>query len=189
MSFRAPRGSFEPDALENPSAPLRSVGVTSGRPCACVSCVMPKVQLSAAPLAGVWRVEDRSTRQVPGNARAAALWSGRSRRSPQLSEGWGLPDSQQARALCRMNRAQPTTPRQRCRLHRVVSWHQIKYCYRFIIASMDLLNIALASSILGGVTFGNNMSVKVSSPLNSSPEAPVRAPFKLMALDPFFWFL
>jgi len=30
---------------------------------------------SAAPLAGVWRVEDGGTRQLPGNARAADHWS------------------------------------------------------------------------------------------------------------------
>jgi len=31
----------------------------------------PNGQLSAAPLAGVWSVEDRSKRQLLGNARAA----------------------------------------------------------------------------------------------------------------------
>jgi len=33
------------------------------------------VQLSAAPLAGVWRVEDGGERQLPGTLRAAELWS------------------------------------------------------------------------------------------------------------------
>ena len=31
----------------------------------------PNAWLSAAPLAGVWRVEDAGTRQVPGTLRAA----------------------------------------------------------------------------------------------------------------------
>jgi len=31
----------------------------------------PNGQLSAAPLAGVWSVEDAEQRQLPGNARAA----------------------------------------------------------------------------------------------------------------------
>jgi len=48
-------------------------------------------QRSAAPLAGVWRVEDREERQVPGTLRTADPWSGRSRGSPQTSEGCGLP--------------------------------------------------------------------------------------------------
>ena len=75
MSFRAQREIFEPDSLATPPLGCAPVGVTSGMAMPLVSCVMPKVQLSAAPLAGVWRVEDRSTRQVPGNARAADPWS------------------------------------------------------------------------------------------------------------------
>ena len=61
----------------------------------------------------------------------------------------------------------------------------VEFDYKFTIASIDLLNIALASSILGGVIFGNNISVKVSSPVKSKPESPVKAPFKFITLDPF----
>jgi len=42
---------------------------------------------SAAPLAGVCAVEDGSTRQVPGNVRAADPWSGRIAGAPEASEG------------------------------------------------------------------------------------------------------
>ena len=61
----------------------------------------------------------------------------------------------------------------------------VEFDYKFTIASIDLLNIALASSILGGVIFGNNISVKVSSPVKSKPESPVKAPFKFITLNPF----
>jgi len=47
-------------------------------------------QLSAAPLAGVWRVEDAGRRQVPGTLRAADPWSGRNRGLLPASEGCGL---------------------------------------------------------------------------------------------------
>jgi len=45
---------------------------------------------SAAPLAGVWSVEDGGMRQVPGNARAADGWSaeGFSRRERLKVGGW-----------------------------------------------------------------------------------------------------
>jgi len=68
----------------------------------------PNGQASAAPLAGVGRVEDGEQRQLPGNARAADLWSAERVGVSRPSEGCGLPCRQQAGALCRVNRAQPT---------------------------------------------------------------------------------
>jgi len=53
-------------------------------------------------------VEDAEERQLPGNARAADLWSTRSVGLARSPEGWGLPSRQQAVAVCRVNRAQPT---------------------------------------------------------------------------------
>jgi len=63
---------------------------------------------SAAPLAGVWSVEDGGRRQVPGKVRAADLWSAKYLGPPEAPEGCALPWCQQAVALCRVNRAQPT---------------------------------------------------------------------------------
>jgi len=68
----------------------------------------PNEQLSAAPLAGVWSVEDNGERQLPGNARAADPWSVRNVGLARWSEGWGWSSRQQANAFCRVNRAQPT---------------------------------------------------------------------------------
>jgi len=68
----------------------------------------PNVQLSAAPLAGVWKVEDGGRRQLPGNARAAAPWSAKGVGWTQWPEGWELSWCQQAGAFCRVNRAQLT---------------------------------------------------------------------------------
>jgi len=45
---------------------------------------------SAAPLAGVWRVEDVGQRQVPGNARTADRWSAGKRGAPEPPEGCAL---------------------------------------------------------------------------------------------------
>jgi len=70
--------------------------------------LLSNVQLSAAPLAGVWKVEDGGRRQLPGNARAAAPWSAKGVGWTQWPEGWGLSWCQQAVALWRVNRAQPT---------------------------------------------------------------------------------
>ena len=67
------------------------------------------VQLSAAPLAGVWSVEDNGKRQLPGNARAADPWNEGGVRMSQPSEGCGWSLRQQAGAFCRVNRAQPTS--------------------------------------------------------------------------------
>jgi len=63
---------------------------------------------SAAPLAGVWSVEDVGQRQVPGNVRAADRWSARSAGSQEAAEGCALWCCQQAVADCRVNCAQPT---------------------------------------------------------------------------------
>jgi len=52
-------------------------------------------------------VEDRRTRQVPGNARAADRWSAEGSGSRESTEGWGMACCQQAVAFCRVNRAQP----------------------------------------------------------------------------------
>ena len=68
----------------------------------------PNEKLSAAPLAGVWSVEDVGERQLPGNARAADLWNEGSVRVSQPPGGCGLPGRQQAGAFCRVNRARPT---------------------------------------------------------------------------------
>jgi len=68
----------------------------------------PNVQLSAAPLAGVWSVADVSRRQLPGNARAAGPWSARSIGIARAPGGCALSRYQQAEAFCRVNRAQPT---------------------------------------------------------------------------------
>ena len=46
-------------------------------------------------------------RQLPGNARAAGLWSAKSGGLVRSPEGCGLPGRQQAEAFCRVNRAQP----------------------------------------------------------------------------------
>jgi len=62
---------------------------------------------SAAPLAGVCRVEDSGRRQLPGNVRAAARWSAEGWGSPERSEGWGMSACKQAVAHCWVNRAQP----------------------------------------------------------------------------------
>jgi len=69
----------------------------------------PNGQLSAAPLAGVCRVEDASRRQLPGNARAADPWSDRSIGIARAPGGCALSRYQQAEAFCRVNRAQPTS--------------------------------------------------------------------------------
>jgi len=53
-------------------------------------------------------VADAGTRQLPGNARAADPWSARSCELAQQPEGCALSCCQQAGALCRVNRAQPT---------------------------------------------------------------------------------
>jgi len=50
-----------------------------------------------------------STRQVPGNARAADRWSVRSAEAPETFGGCALSGCQQDVALCRVNRAQPTS--------------------------------------------------------------------------------
>jgi len=68
----------------------------------------PNGQLSAAPLASVWRVEDGGRRQPPGNARAADPWSGRSVGLPGPPEGCASSCCQQADAFCGVNRAQTT---------------------------------------------------------------------------------
>ena len=68
----------------------------------------PNVQLSAAPLAGFWKVEDAGRRQLPGNARAADPWSVRSIGIARAPGGCALSSHQQAEAFCRVNRAQPT---------------------------------------------------------------------------------
>ena len=70
--------------------------------------LLPNGQLSAAPLAGVWRVENDEERQVPGNARAADPWSVRSIGIARAPGGCALSSHQQADAFCRVNRAQPT---------------------------------------------------------------------------------
>jgi len=72
-------------------------------------CGRPNVQLSAAPLAGFWKVEDAGRRQPPGNARAADPWSVRSIGVSRAPGGCALSSHQQAEAFCRMNRAQPTS--------------------------------------------------------------------------------
>jgi len=64
---------------------------------------------SAAPLAGVCRVEDVGQRQLPGNVRAADGWSARNCVLPEAVEGCGLLGRQQAVALCRVDRAHPTS--------------------------------------------------------------------------------
>jgi len=53
-------------------------------------------------------VEDGGERQLPGNVRAADRWSARNTGTPRQFEGWGISGRQQAVALCRVNRAQPT---------------------------------------------------------------------------------
>jgi len=68
----------------------------------------PNGQLSAAPLAGVWRVEDGEERQLRGNARVADPWSAGSVGVSRAPEGCALPGRQQAGAFCRVDRAQPT---------------------------------------------------------------------------------
>jgi len=68
----------------------------------------PNAQASAAPLAGVWRVEDGGTRQLLGKVRAADRWIIRSVALRKASEGCALLGCQQAVAACRVNRAQPT---------------------------------------------------------------------------------
>jgi len=68
----------------------------------------PNGQRSAAPLAGVWRVEDGEERQLPGNARAADAWIARCVGLARAPEGCVLCGCQQAGAFCRVNRAQPT---------------------------------------------------------------------------------
>ena len=67
----------------------------------------PNVQLSAAPLAGFWKVEDAGRRQLPGNARAADPWSVRSIGVARAPGGCALSSRQQAEAFCRVNRTQP----------------------------------------------------------------------------------
>ena len=52
-------------------------------------------------------MEDAGTRQLPGNARMADLWSARSIGAPEMAGGWGMSGCQQAGALCRVDRAQP----------------------------------------------------------------------------------
>jgi len=52
-------------------------------------------------------VQDDGTRQLPGNARAADLWSATSPGLPATTEGCALHGCQRAGALCRVNRAQP----------------------------------------------------------------------------------
>ena len=60
---------------------------------------------SAAPLAGVCRVEDGGERQLPGNARVADRWSAKDVGSPWTAGGCGLPHWYEAVAFCRVNRA------------------------------------------------------------------------------------
>ena len=48
---------------------------------------------SAAPLAGVWTVEDVGQRQVPGKVRRADRWSAKSSGSPGVTEGCALSGS------------------------------------------------------------------------------------------------
>ena len=48
-------------------------------------------------------------RQLPGNVRAADLWSVRDDGVPQVPGGCALWGCQQAVADCRVNRAQPTS--------------------------------------------------------------------------------
>jgi len=54
-------------------------------------------------------VADGGTRQLPGNARAADLWSATRFGLPEASEDCALSSRQQAEAFCRVNRAQPTS--------------------------------------------------------------------------------
>ena len=53
-------------------------------------------------------MEDSGTRQLPGNVRAADRWSVGIAGLSGVCEGWGIPGCQQAVALCRVDRAQPT---------------------------------------------------------------------------------
>jgi len=69
----------------------------------------PNDSASAAPLVSVWRVEDVGERQLPGNVRAADVWSARSARTPEVAGGCALSSRQQAVADCRVNRAKPTS--------------------------------------------------------------------------------
>jgi len=50
----------------------------------------PNEQASAALLAGVWKVEDGGTRQLPGKVRAADRWSIRTVALQEASEGCAL---------------------------------------------------------------------------------------------------
>jgi len=63
---------------------------------------------SAAPLAGVGRVEDTEKRQVPGNARAADPWSAEDADLAEAAGDCALSVRQQAVAFCRVNCVQPT---------------------------------------------------------------------------------
>jgi len=77
---------------------------------------------SAAPLAGVWSVEDVGKRQVPGNARAADPWSAEGSGARDATEGCGLSGRPASRSVLPGRLRPAHEPRQRCPLHALVGW-------------------------------------------------------------------
>jgi len=81
---------------------------------------------SAAPLAGVWRVEDVGERQLPGKVRAADLWNTRNagRRGRLEVEGFRVGIGRSALP----GESRPAhRPRQRRPLHALVRWPSAFY--------------------------------------------------------------